>query len=299
MTRTKPVLTVAAGVAVLAAAVFWLGSRDDAEESSSEATSATISSVSTAPGEALSVDVDSNSTGRGATSIPDSAVHEGTPLGMEPYDPRDWRALNESQLLNNHWDYRDGIVIAVDTGYLTRYLRYQNCRDVVTTSQTSQGQLTNTHRTCEQVWVYDHAYDSMPMEQLEILARTDAEAAVMFAEKSGYDVQVPTADGIQRYMNAVALANDPRVYQDFLEFRGGNLRFSDGQFDLYNAEIGYILRAAGVEIGLVEPAEAQYYADFIEANATFDHARLQREVDEFVSALNRTRVELVGDTFDQ
>ncbi len=298
MTNPKPVLIVVAGAVLLATALVWISSRDHAAEQGIDELFPEISTQSgVASGSPPANVVGSNTIEPQATSDPDSVVHEGTPADMEPYDPRDWRALNELQLLNNHWDYRDGIVISVDFGFLTKYLQYQNCHDVVSTSQTSGGELTSAHRACDTVWVYDHAYDSMPMEQLEILARTDAEAAVMLAEKAGYSPQGMNAEDVQRYMNAVALADDPRVYRDFMTFRGGSLRFSNGQLDLNEAEIGYIMRAAGAEVGLVQPSEVQYYVEIIEENGTLDRMRLQTEVDRLVEVLNRTRYELVGETF--
>ncbi len=109
---------------MLFAALVWVTNRGSADAEGIDDVGDSIAVQSdVALGNPQAAAVDSTGTDPRTTSLTDSAVHEGTPADMEPYDPRDWRALNELQLLNNHWDYRDGIVISVDFGFLTKYLQ--------------------------------------------------------------------------------------------------------------------------------------------------------------------------------
>lgn len=137
----------------------------------------------------------------------------------------------------------------------------ENCRDVAVDVDTGSGLSTTTVTQCDTVIRFDEPYDSMSHPELEALARTDAVAALVLADRlaqrhgAGVDVVA------QMYLHALALSAHPDAFEALYTYLNGGhgVVYTNGELNVDKTAGAYVWSRVGSHFGYTSAEMVEAY----------------------------------------
>ena len=146
---------------------------------------------------------------------------------------------------------KDGDAIEMSNDLVGKRAVLENCHEIAVTADTDLGRETLSTTKCDQAIRFDEPYDSMSKVELEILAETDAVAAIVLADrlaqKHGSGVEIVT----RLYLHALALSAHPDAFEALYNYVNGGhgVVYTNGELNVPRTADAYIWTRVGNNFG--------------------------------------------------
>lgn len=205
-------------------------------------------------------------------------------------DPEHPGIPNENSVQEVADGLTDGDVIELGESLVGKRILIENCR-AATVPVLSDGAITYfTSQECERNIRYDEPYDSMSRQDLEILAETDAAAALVLGDKLAAELGAGEEIVMRLYIHALALSAHPDSFEALYNYiNGGHATvYADGQLNVDTAARAYVWSSVGSRLGFTSDELVNTYRDALDRSGQ-DLDKLNLDIEHWTTAITERR----------
>lgn len=162
----------------------------------------------------------------------------------------------------------DGDVIELGGTLIGKRILIENCRAAAVPVLGDGSTDYVGSQECERNVHYDEPYDSMSRQDLEILAETDAAAALVLGDKLAAELGAGKEIVMRLYMHALALSAHPDAFEALYNYINGGhgVVYTDGELNLDRAARAYVWSSVGNRLGYTSEEVVEMYRNALVRN---------------------------------
>lgn len=184
----------------------------------------------------------------------------------------------------------DGDVIELGGSLVGKRVVIENCRPAVVPAISDGATDYIGAQECDRNVHHDEPYDSMMNQDLEILAESDAAAALVLGDRLAAEEGAAKEIVMRLYLHALALSAHPDAFDALYEYINGGhgVIYTDGELNLERTNSAYVWSSVGSRLGYMSEDIVSTYREALIQNGQ-NPDQLDAEIEHWTTVIAERR----------